>query len=1034
LEANRYMERVIRAGQYDDDVVIRFNEVVALVRSPQGVVRIVVRVPRLRAGAPSRPRPARQPATRLDRARRDRRRFRLTGRHVSTTAGHGAPASSRDDFGVTSALGAGSGSGADTARSLVIPCPVLVGRSQEVEALAAALDAARSGRGGCVFVVGEAGIGKSRLAAEATRLAEKLRVRVLRGRAVPGSGGAAFRPLTEALAPVAQGVDGDSDLAPWRPALAAIVPTIATAAPVDVTAPLRGEAVLRVLSSVCRPGGGLLVLEDLHWADPETVLVVEHLSDNLSRAPVLGIVTLRSEEQSAARDLLVRVRSRRSAQILTLERLNEAQVSAMVFSCGGVSDAGAVERVVSLADGVPFLVEEMLVSPGVPASFAEGVQARLAGLSEEDRRVLVTAAACGRHFDWRLLRAATGLDDVAVADALDRGVAAQLLAVEGDGFRFRHALTAEAVYQSVIPPRREAIAAAALSALDGAHGELPPELRETAARVAELAGERERAGQLHLDLGDEAFGHGALQTALAALERAASLLPPGRQRDAALERLVDTLAQIGRLDEAATIAQELVERSSAPRAARVHLRVASAAATAARWDLATSHLDAARVLVETSPSMALQAELDLCDGEVALGLGDVAGAERAAASALEGAIRDGNSEVECAALQLLGRRARRSSLEAAETWFRRAMEAADTYGLAVWRLRARHELGTIALLDRAEVDGLLEAQRLAESLGAMATAAILDIEIAAGYASVDDLDAAARHGEAAIRRGGELGLDLVVAWGWQHVAAVAALQRDHKRAEAARTAALEAAPGNRDIEGFVVGGQLLAALSADELDRALELASRMSELLRGSQTAAPAHHRAAWPVLLARAGRPEATSAIEEIEAAGVAVGPGGRAWLRLARAILVGRSDAERAATLAVEADAELVHMPMWRSLARRLAAEAASTDGWRVPDGWLIEAEATLRGLGFGSAAEACRALRGADADDMPGAWRERGITRREAEVLMLVVEGCPNREIAERLYLSVRTVEKHVESLMRKTTTRTRTQLARVAAAGA
>jgi len=313
----------------------------------------------------------------------------------------------------------------------------------------------------------------------------------------------------------------------------------------------------------------------------------------------------------------------------------------------------------------------------------------------------------------------------------------------------------------------------------------------------------------------------------------------------------------------------------------------------------------------------------------------------------------------------------------------------------------------------------------------MATAAILNIEIAAGYAGVDDLDAVAYHGEQAVQRGGALGMDLIVAWGWQHVAAASGLQGDHERAAAARTAAEVAAPGNRDIEGFLVGGQLFAALAGDELDHALDLAWRMTEILRGSHTAPPAHTRAAWPLLLAYAGRPEAAAAIDEMEDAGLGVVPGGRAWLGLARAMVIARTAPERAAALAVEADAQLAHMPMWRSLGRRIVAEAAASKGWPVPGSWMTEAEVTLRGFGFHRAADACRRLRGDEPDRVPPAWAQRGITRREADVLILVVEGCSNRQIAERLYLSVRTVEKHVESLLRKTDTKNRTQLANAVA---
>jgi DNA-binding NarL/FixJ family response regulator len=100
-------------------------------------------------------------------------------------------------------------------------------------------------------------------------------------------------------------------------------------------------------------------------------------------------------------------------------------------------------------------------------------------------------------------------------------------------------------------------------------------------------------------------------------------------------------------------------------------------------------------------------------------------------------------------------------------------------------------------------------------------------------------------------------------------------------------------------------------------------------------------------------------------------------------------------------------------------------------VPAGWLVEAEETLRGLGHRAVADACHRLRAAEHGDVPPAWAALGITRREADVLRLLVEGHSNREIAGRLYLSVRTVEKHVESLLRKTATKSRTQLARVVA---
>jgi tetratricopeptide (TPR) repeat protein len=489
---------------------------------------------------------------------------------------------------------------------LVVPCPVLVGRAAELNALVAGLDAARRGCGGLVFLTGEAGIGKSRLVHEISTIAGERRLLVMRGRAVPGSSTSAFRPLAEALAALDVDVALRTDeLQPWVPALAGLVPTVRPTG-AELTAPVRGEAVIRLLRSLCASRGGLLVLEDLHWADPETVAIVEHLSDHLDRAPVLCVATARSEEQSPARDLARRLAAHRSAQVLELARLNDAQIAAMVDGCTGGTTGEAVDRVVELADGVPFLAEELLVSPGLPASFADGVAARLARLPEPVRRVLVTGAAFGRHFEWTLLSDATGLAEADVVDALDRGVGAQLLAVTGEGFRFRHAMTAEAVFRSVIPPRRRAIAAAALAALDRAHPEPPDALRDVAARLAERAGEPERAGRLFLAAGDEALAQGALHTAVAALERAWHLLESDPEQDRAAMRLVEALSLAGRVDDAHAVGGKVVDRLPPAAAAAVQLRLAGAAITAARWEAAGRQLAEARRRIEEEESAALR--------------------------------------------------------------------------------------------------------------------------------------------------------------------------------------------------------------------------------------------------------------------------------------------------------------------------------------------------------------------------------------------------------------------------------------------
>ena len=172
-------------------------------------------------------------------------------------------------------------------------CPVLIGRDAESGRLRSALGAAQSGMGKMVFLTGEAGIGKSRLTSELAAEAQARGATVLAGRAVPASGSIPYRPLTEALQQALRerAFPDDPSLAPWLPALRAVIPTIAgpRGDPYsEYTPPVRGEAVLQLLRRFAGTTGLLLVLEDLHWADPDTLAVVEYLSDNLSAESVRG--------------------------------------------------------------------------------------------------------------------------------------------------------------------------------------------------------------------------------------------------------------------------------------------------------------------------------------------------------------------------------------------------------------------------------------------------------------------------------------------------------------------------------------------------------------------------------------------------------------------------------------------------------------------------------------------------------------------------------------------------------------------------
>ncbi len=213
---------------------------------------------------------------------------------VVSSAGQPQPRSGSGSFG-------GSGSEPDVGPVL---CPVVIGRAQEVAALDAALSAGGHGHGETVLLLGEAGVGKSRLAKEVSGLADQRGWVVLNGRAVPSPGPAPFRPIVEALLSALRvtGLPDAPELAPFRAALGRLVPEWRKAGSTDVgdSIVVLAEGVLRLLRSLAGTAGCLLVLEDLHWADPETLAVVEYLADNLPSEPVVCLATIRTEEASAA--------------------------------------------------------------------------------------------------------------------------------------------------------------------------------------------------------------------------------------------------------------------------------------------------------------------------------------------------------------------------------------------------------------------------------------------------------------------------------------------------------------------------------------------------------------------------------------------------------------------------------------------------------------------------------------------------------------------------------------------------------------
>ena len=255
-----------------------------------------------------------------------------------------------------------------------------------------------------MLVTGDAGVGKSRLAREAIASAASRGYFVLAGRATDSAVPVPFRPITEALmgaarSGIAPDVPGISD---YRAALGTLVPEWSRPGDGDaeVSPVIFGEALLRMLSLPGWPAG-LLVLEDLHWADPETLAIVEYLADNVANCHVLCLATLRDSAPSAGLDLLRSLSARRAATRIHVPRLTPRAVTQMAAACLDVPDVPrAVTRLLADCDGLPFAVEEILaaavssgelvhgtagwqvnddVVTGVPSSIVGSVRNRIAG-------------------------------------------------------------------------------------------------------------------------------------------------------------------------------------------------------------------------------------------------------------------------------------------------------------------------------------------------------------------------------------------------------------------------------------------------------------------------------------------------------------------------------------------------------------------------------------------------------------------------------------------------------------------------------
>jgi DNA-binding CsgD family transcriptional regulator len=962
-----------------------------------------------------------------------------------------------------------------TAGMAVASSDRFVGRAEELTRLLAALERAEQGRPAMVLVAGDAGVGKTRLLAELAHQARRRGAQVLVGGCLEvGDVGLPYVPLLTALRGFAEADDDQLLAAATKglPGLGRLLPELADQP--TATASL-GEgleqlqlfdAVGSLLLRLAKHAPVVLVLEDLHWADPSTRELAAFLHQTLRTGRLLLVASYRSDELHRRHPLwpwLGEFGRRPGVERLALGPLSRAELAEHLAALHGERlPPAAVARIFARSEGNPFYAEELLAAGAdhaevvLPRALAEVLLARVQALSDAAQQLLRIAAVAGRRVGHRLLLAAAGRPELDLETGLREAVAAHLLVADAasQSYAFRHALLQEALYSDLLPSERARLHASFARLLEADGG-------ETGASAAELA-------YHYLASHDLA---GALIASVRAAAQAEAVHAPGerlRHLEQALS-LWERVPKAARLAGADRIDLVLNAAEAASASGEVDRAVGSARQAIAEVDEHADPLRAAHAHERLAQYLRVghdEEKLQLCVRAEQLVPHDPPTRLRA--------------RVTAAVAQALVNTQRR---EEARRWCQQALVAA----------RATASIGdeADALITLSMVEALRDPNKAHALLVAAqqqaANAGHYDIELRAihnrGWAEHDlgNLAAASATYDQGVERAWQVGLAWspfglamrsgrcyfrYVAGDWDAAATLAAAVDQHMAAMApqlsADALAVEVGRGQATVEErlasltplhgsyramdiFVALGETEHAIWGDELERA------NSAIQRGLMTVGGANRWTLEELMLCASGL--AVQAARAEQARARADGPG------LAETAAVGLTFLSRARALAERSGRIIhpsVHVPAWLAKAE---AEWTRVEGHSNPDRWQAAAAAFSFGhayevarcqwrlaealLGSGKREEAATAARAAyqtavrlGAATLRSAVEElarrarldlgegllnepgrAGLTPRELEVLGLLVAGKSNRQIADELFISAKTASVHVTNILAK-----------------
>ena len=923
---------------------------------------------------------------------------------------------------------------------------LLVGRSAELDLLESLWQDALGGKGRTALITGPAGIGKSRLVREmATRLPTDALVAF--GLVYEGSGSQPFAPVHGMLTDLMRSSSEQATTALLN-ALESL-----SVGDDDVGREKQFDAVVSALECTAKTSRPcLLVIEDAHWADESTLRLLTHVARQVRTLPVLLLITRRPEETSAPAGLHMlaeAVRREYLGERVTLRPLTPKDARQLVLASGASLSNEAIDLLVERAEGNPFFLEELIrdaassyLGPGmVPEAVADLVIYRLAGRALRTRDVAEAVAVLNENSRFphlaEVLRTSREEVDTAVDDLRSAGI----LQVDNPAqVWFRHALFRDAVYGSIPSSRRAELHLRAANLLEAEQG-----IEAAAAAIAvhlEAEGSREshrRAGELFATAAERSLRLLAYEDAASQFERALSLLD---ENDATPERQIElelSLAEARRLAGDADAAlnafldcfnkAEMLENSRLEAEAALGYERAYLPTGRPRSspDAHSATLLTRAIAAVGNSQLSLRSKLLSALSQARFFAGDAPSADSLSIESLALARQVGDSVAEAAALG-----ARRLVSWGPDDPAGRLAISRSIINLALAAGERERELGGLYWEIGCLVEGgqIHDARRSLQRFGALAAELRSPLRLAE-HTRMESMMAALRGELARARELTDEAYRLGVRAGYLDVeihrvaALIDLLSETGEDAAIIETLVLDPLPwlqspvrrsmlaylstriGQMDRASKLVGGLAtdeFASLPRDWMW--LPLMYLLSEAVRRLGNAEWA--RMLYELLLPYGDQFVVNSNTVSYGSVEMALG-NASATMRDPRAEAHYRRAAQRNRAI----DAPLLAARAQERLGEVLLGGGRRHEAFEE----LAEASAAYHSLGLEAAEKRVSTLMPTDESETSRLSTIDGLTAREIDVLRLLAGGAGNKEVADRLYLSLRTVERHITNIYAK-----------------